>query len=197
MRGIVFGMVMLFATNAFGNWYAHTNQNALGEKFHYATSGVSKTVDAHMDFPYRDSKVRILVTCTSVEFRANPGHLQTGWADYVIDSKPMDNVKLTEHDSDLSYTTSKKFVKSLREGSSITVRLPWYQERPIFRWSLSGSSAALDDLGQRCGAPIAVNRYCFVDFSDVDKTLKCHNSMAGCEADLKSKGLSSRCNELD
>lgn len=197
MRGIIFVLAMLFATSAWGSWYAHTNKNALGEKFHYATSASSGTVDAHMESPYRDSKVRILVTCKAVEFRARPGHLQTGWADYKIDNRPMDSVKLTKHNPDMSYTDSKKFVKTLREGSSIVVRLPWFQERPIFRWSLSGSSAALDDLGQRCGAPIAVARYCFVDFSDVNKTLKCHNSMAGCEADVHQKGLSVRCNELD
>ena len=154
----------LSQANARPKWRAHSSRPDPmdGSVFHYATS-TSRPSTPPMTFIFEEVTATILVTCWAVEFRTSTANFRGNYSNgafryftrWKFDENPPISVMMQKSDSygeEIIYThKTGSLLPGIRAGKSVLIEVPWYERGPVrFRFSLSGSSAAISDLKSRC-----------------------------------------------
>ena len=160
----------------------------------YVMSDTVGTSHNHMDEPYRDARAVIKVLCKGAIIKTGPGHLVEGREVTVRFDRQKARVLPSAilpvngriHSIGL-FPDMQWFLSSLASSNRLMVQLPWYQESPIFTWSLDGVERVLLTLQQNCPKP---ERWFFKD--DTGSRNGPYDTIVDCWRDKGKKGSNYR-----
>lgn len=163
----LFSLILLIAVSVFGGWSTSFSRDEMtGEGSAYALSSVVSST-APMGFPHGDTRAWIGVGCDSddewafIGFNSSPNLTDTDTEDgyNLIDTR----IKWDDQVEKVTlkhvwgskflhfYGTDAEVVKKIEECGTVLLELKWYGQGSVyFKFSLSGSSAAISKVRNQC-----------------------------------------------
>jgi hypothetical protein len=159
-------IVLLLTMPAYGGWNTSLSKDEMtGKKSAYASSPITAP-SKRMEFPYGDTKAWVGVGCDGttewayVGFNTPPNLSNTDTKDgYNLIStrikwgEKVENITLTQEWSAkfIHFRDDKSIISNIAKSNSVLLELNWHGHGNIyFKFSLSGSSAALKKIRNEC-----------------------------------------------
>jgi len=159
-------LVLLLTMPAYGEWRTSLSKDEMtGKQFSYASSSITGPTK-RMEFPYHNTKAWLGVGCDGtsewayVGFNNSPNLSDTDTEDgYNLirtrikwDDK-IENIALTQDwgAKFIHFSNDKSIISNIAKSNSVLLELNWHgQGKTYFKFSLSGSSAALEKIRSEC-----------------------------------------------